>query len=557
MLVQLRIRNLALAEDVLFEPGTGLNFITGETGAGKSLLMGALSLLLGDRSDRQMIRSGESECSIEAVFELSDSALIDELLEGEGLDACPDGELCIRRRVSVDGPSRSHVNGSPVRAQFLRKLGQLLVDMHGPHDHQSLLHLDIQRQILDDFCGVGAEVEQYSAMFSRWRHVRETLDRLRSEDGARMRELDMVRFQLKEIEEAELQPDEEEEIRGLYDRMANSTRILELSGRAAQLLSAGEDGTVFDMLVEVHRMIQELAELDDRATAMLEEVEGIQAGVEELSRGLEQRLDVAELDPERMSELEHRLDQIHRLKRKYGGGVSEILQLADELRVRMEELDSSEERIEALEHELTELDARLTGAASELFQKRSTGGEALAQRVCDQLATLGFPQAVFEVRVGRAGRTAHGEDSIELFLAPNPGEDLRPLRLVASSGEVSRVMLAIKVALAAQDRVPVLVFDEVDANVGGEVAVRVGEKLRELAVTHQVLCISHLPQVAALGDHHFQVSKEVREGRTRTRLQRLDETGRIDEITRMLGGGSADSAVGRHARELVRGGPSR
>ena len=446
--------------------------------------------------------------------------------------------------MSQDGPSRSHVNGSPVRAQFLRKLGQLLVDMHGPHDHQSLLHLDIQRQIVDDFCGVGAEVEQFGVMFGRWRHVRETLERLRSEDGARMRELDMVRFQLKEIEEAELQPDEEEEIRVLYDRMANSTRILELSGRAAQLLSAGEEGTVFDMLVEVHRMIQELAELDDRATAMLEEVEGIQAGVEELSRGLEQRLDVAELDPERMSELEHRLDQIHRLKRKYGGGVAEILQLADELHVRMEELDSSEERIEALEHELTELDARLTGAASELFQKRSTGGEALAQRVC-------------EVRVGRAGRTAHGEDSIELFLAPNPGEDLRPLRLVASSGEVSRVMLAIKVALAAQDRVPVLVFDEVDANVGGEVAVRVGEKLRELAVTHQVLCISHLPQVAALGDHHFQVSKDVREGRTRTRLQRLDETGRIGEITRMLGGGSADSAVGRHARELVRGGQSR
>jgi len=557
MLSTLRIRNLALCEDVTLEPGPGLNLITGETGAGKSLLVGALQLLLGERADRQIIRSGAESCSVDAVFHVGAVDAVARLLAEEGIDPCEEGELIVRRVVQVGGASRSFVNGSPARLQLLRGLGEILVDMHGPHDHQSLLRQEVQRQILDDYGGLTDGVRRFGEVHQRWRDALRRQDELERAEGASDEERELARFQLAEIEQAELTPGEGERLREEHRRCAHAARIQELAGRCALLLATGEEGTLFDRLAEVRRMLDELVGLDGAAAPFLGALEPIQSSVRDLAASLAERAERAELDPARQRELEERMALIHRIARKYGGSEEEALGCAAELRAKLDRWAGAEARRAELAREIAALAAELGERELELRESRAAAARRLGDAVRARLASLGFAQAGFAVSLEPGERTAAGSDRVDFLLCPNPGEELRPLRLVASSGEASRVMLAIKTALAAQDRVPLLVFDEVDANVGGELAVRVGEHLRELARSHQIVCITHLPQVAARAEQHFRVEKDIAGGRTSVRVERVEGPRRVEELARMLGGGPAAL---QHARGLVaardqKGGP--
>ena len=564
MLTTLRIKNLALVADLTLDLQPGYNVITGETGAGKSILIGALTLLLGERADRTLIRSGSDSCSVEGAFEVTKlRAPLKSFLDENGLEPCEDGQLVVKRVFTSAGANRQFINGSPTTLNILSTLGEWLVDIHGPHDHQSLLHPARQLDILDAFGGLAAPRAAFAELVCRRAAVEADKAALIVDETTYAQQLDLLRFQVREISDANLQPDEEAQVTQDYQRASNAAKLLEL-GQAALGLLDETDESALTQLGVVGRTLQELQRLDASASSLVTAHEQAAAELRDLHSELSRYLDRVELDPERLQQLEERLNLLHSLKRKYGATLADVIAFGAQAKAKLLSLEQRDAELARLNAELQKLDAELLRAGKQLSTERRRVIPKLSKAVGKELDALGFKQSHFDVLLttrlteartadlasGLRPPASSGFDTIEFQFAPNPGEPPRPLRAIASSGEMARVMLALKTVLAAEDDIPVLVFDEVDANVGGETAHAVGEKMRRIARQHQVLCITHLAPVAAQAGAHFVVNKEMKAGRTITEIARLDGPARVTELARMLGGQS--DAARRHAEALLK-----
>lgn len=548
-LVSLRIMNLALVEELTWRPGPGFNAISGETGAGKSVLLGALNLLLGERAEKSLIRTGADSCAIEAIFATDRPENYDQLLAESGIEPCQDGHLLLKRAITPTG-SRQFVNGSPCTLATLKLLGDSLVDLHGPHEHQSLFSRELQTQILDDFSGLQETRAAYNQARRKFLALQAEAAALAEDAESANRELELLRYQVQEIEAAALQdPNEEEELLRRQKVSESARRLLELGSEALAMVDEGEF-SLSSRVGELGRLLREMARLDAAAAPWEAEQLAVHESLSALSRSLAGYLVTLEDDPEERRALAERLDLLQTLKRKYGPTIPAILEFARERLERLETLENREQRGAHLEEEIRAARQEMLHLAEELGEGRKQGAAALAKAVAFQLGELGFRQAGFQISLEELGEPGpHGQELAEFVFAPNPGETPRPLRQIASSGEISRVMLALKCVLAEQDEVSLLVFDEIDANVGGETATKVGEKMRQLGAKRQVLCISHLPQVVAAAATHFVVEKEVEHGRTTSRLREVRGGEREEEIARMLGG--RQSSAIEHARQLL------
>ncbi len=551
MLTTLRIKNLALVSDLTLELQPGCNVITGETGAGKSIIIGALNLVLGERADRTLIRSGEESCSVEAVFDVKKlRAPLKNFLGENGLEPCEENQLVLKRNFSASGTNRQFVNGSATTLATLATIGEWLVDMHGPHDHQSLLHAGKQLLILDAFGGLEKSREEFSELIRRRAVLENEKSALIVDEKTYAQQLDLLRFQVQEISAARLQPDEEKSVEAEFIRSSNAAKLLQLSQAAIDALSENESSLITQSGV-IGRVLAELQRVDAGAENLV--ALHAQAGetLRELQTELSRYANKVDVDPARLAEVEERLNLIHSLKRKYGATLAEVIAFGDEAKTKLQSLESRDAELARLNAALQKLDSEIASAGKKISAARKKVIPQLAKAVSKQLEDLGFKQSKFDVAISAAAQpSTSGQDEIEFQFAPNPGEPAKPLRAIASSGEMARVMLALKTVLAAEDEIPVLVFDEVDANVGGETANVVGEKMRQIASKRQVFCITHLPQVASAADAHYVVTKLVKNGRTISEITLLDKKSRVTELARMLGGQT--EAARKHAEALLK-----
>ena len=560
MLTTLRIKNLALVADLTLELQPGYNVITGETGAGKSILIGALNLALGERADRTLIRSGSDGCSVEAAFDVARlRAPLPSFLEANGLEPCADHQLVLKRSFTSAGTNRQFINGSPTTLAILATLGEWLVDIHGPHEHQSLLHPARQLAILDAFGNLDRDREDFADLVRRRAALEAEKAALIVDEKTYAQQLDLLRFQAGEIDAARLQPEEEARVEQDYRRASNAAKLLQLSQAALGLLSENETSLLTQAGI-VGRTLQELQRVDPSAAPLQALHEQAVSALRDLQAELSHYSDKTDLDPARLQQLEERLNLIHSLKRKYGATVPEVIAFGDEARRKLQSLEQRHAELGRINAELQKLEAELWRAGQALSAKRRKVIPQLSKAVSQQLADLGFKQSRLDIALTTPNApdsashvsrfTFHGLDTIEFQFAPNPGEPARPLRAIASSGELARVMLALKTVLAAEDQIPVLVFDEVDANIGGETANAVGEKMRQIAQKRQVLCITHLPQVAAPASAHYVATKQTKAGRTTSEITRLSPKDRVTELARMLGGQT--DAARKHAEALLK-----
>jgi DNA repair protein RecN (Recombination protein N) len=560
MLKLLRINNIALIPALEVEFGEGLTLLTGETGAGKSILIDALGLLLGDRASPELIRSGEDRAAVEAVFEVEDASA---LLEERGLTADGD-EVVVRRELQASGKGRATVNGALVPVSLLRDLASRLTVIHGQHEPQGLLDPATHVDLLDHFAGTG-DGRPLAEYFRDLRAAEAALERLRGDRREAERRREMLEFQATEIERACLVPGEEEALRVEKARQANAGRLASLSGEAYSLLY-DDEGAALSRLGQVFRRVEELASIDPSFQPFLEARAAALAPLEDLALRLRDYRDELELSPGRLDEIEARLAAVERLKKKYGATVEDVLAFGERRRRELDLASSPEEQERALEARRERLGAAYLERARALSKKRRAAAPELRKRVQAELAQLAMEKTRFEVAFTPADAdaaldpsqwTERGLERAEFLLSPNPGEELRPLARIASGGELSRIMLGLKSVVRADTPGLTLVFDEVDAGIGGRVAEVVGRKLKAVAARQQVLCVTHLPQIAALADHHLAVLKRVEKGRTVTTVERLDDDARAEEIARMLGGETITATARQHAREMLKQGLSR
>ncbi len=545
----LRIKNLALVEDLEWQLTPGFTAITGETGAGKSIIIGALQLLLGERTDKSLIRTGTESCTVEAVFEGADLAELTSVLNESGVESSA-SELIVKRSFSTTGTNRQFINGSPTTLAVLKNLGDELIDLHGPHDHQSLLSPERQLALLDGYAHTVEILREFAHAFHKLQALHAEQMELSSAESARAQEIDLLHHQIEEITNANLVAGEEEEIAALYRLAANSKRLLELAGSISRRLSEADD-SILPQLAETQRLLRELEKIDPDKATLVEAHAACVVELSEISRSLGQYAEQLDLDPAQLAALEERVNLFETLKRKYGGSIAGVIGFGERATERMRRIEGRDAELERLRQEIDAVRSEVERIGRALHKARTKTAPQLTESIRTNLRDLGFRQSEFEVRLSALEEArGTGFDAVELLFSPNPGEPLKPLRLIASSGEISRLMLAIKSSLAGQDAIPLLVFDEIDANVGGEIANAVGVKMRKLAAAHQVLCITHLPQVAAAATTQFVVTKEVIQGRTHSRLTEVSGKARQDEIARMLGGKS-ESAL-KHAATLLK-----
>lgn len=554
MLTRLRVNNLALVEDITLEFEPGLNVLTGETGAGKSVLIGALGLLSGQRSDRSAIRDGKNTASVEAEFYLEDDTAVQSLLKDIGLLPIEEKQLLLRRVLKTQGTSTCTVNDQSVTTQTLKRLGTLLLDMHGPHDHQSLFHPRAQTEILDAFGRHEEALAEYQDAFHALRKTQAEIERLQNKADDSDAQIDLLRYRVQELEEARLDPDEESRIEQEHEIAGHAMEILEGVAALNQLLIEGDPG-MFDLLSQAQAPLHRLARVFPTAEAWLRQLQEMAGQIQELNREIEFESSRLDADPQRLAELDQRLSVYQKLKRKYRRTVPELLAWQEESRQQLHALEHRDEVLENLRNTEQQQRTETLRHGKTLHAMRMKSGTRLSKAITAEIQALGFAQGDFKINVETSDPGSLGLDKVDFAFAPNPGESMRPLRQIASSGEISRVMLAVKAVLARHDQIPVLVFDEIDANIGGEVGSAVGQKLREVSKFHQVLCITHLPQVAVYGQHHFAISKSVREGRTFTEAKALLEDERVEEVARMLGGRNLTDVTLDHARKMLERSP--
>lgn len=550
MLIELRIQNFAVIDRLTVRLSPGLNVLTGETGAGKSIIVGALSLLLGERASADVVRAGEARAVVEGVFDIAENAEVLAILEEQGIEA-EDGLLILRREVAAEGRNRAWVNGSATTAGMLGELGRRLVDMHGQHEHQTLVRQDEQRAILDAYAGseaLVAEVAEAHARLSEVRRELADLDRRRREAEERA---DFLRFQVEEIEKAKLREDEEEKLEEEGNRLEHAEDLARLSGRLHMALYSAED-SVLARLGELRRVLDQLIRIDPSQADAAEILEAAYYNVEELGRRMGAYAAAVEHDPVRLDEIRRRQDLIFRLKTKYGETLAEVIETGRRARQELDLLDGVGFERRALEKREAEAKATLESLAASLSEERRAAAERLAGEVMAILPELGLAGGRFVVALEPLPEiSSNGAESVEFRIALNAGFEPRPLSRVASGGELSRIMLALKTILARLDRVPSLVFDEIDTGIGGQVGHQVGVKLRQVADHHQVFVITHLAQIACRADHHLLVEKGQDSGTATTQVKPLEAEERVRELARMLGGDPDSPASQEHARELL------
>jgi len=552
MLRALSIRNFAIIERLDVEFGPGLNVLTGETGAGKSILIDALTAILGGRLGAEVVRGGADRAIVDGVFDLAGCADTLTALADAGY-ACDGDELLITREIGAGGKSSARINGRPATLAQLRAVTEGLVDLHGQHDHQSLLLVPRHLEILDAWGGsdVAALRDAVAAAYGAWSDLRREREGLARDARERDHLLDLYTFQIAEIESARPTPGEDVELEAEARRLANAQRLGEAASIACDCLT-GENGMgALDALAQAARLLEEIGGIDDRVRPIADALNAVRYEAEEAAHDLRRYTDQIELDPDRLKDVEERLELLRTLKRKYGDTIEEVIAYGRETAAKRDALAHSAERGAELDAELLRAEASYRERAAELSRRRREKGRAFADAVLAELADLAMGRTRFEVAQEAGEPAATGIDRVEFLISPNPGEPLRPLAKIASGGELSRVMLAIKSAMARRDPLPTMVFDEIDTGVGGRTAGVIAEKLGVLARNAQVLCITHLPQIAGRGDLHLYIEKHVAAERTTVSVTPLAPDDRVDEIARMLAGAEPTEAARRHARELL------
>ncbi len=550
MLIELRVRDYAVIDDLSLELKAGLNVLSGETGAGKSLIVGALSLLVGERASSQAVRKGSSKALVEAVFDVSNLPGIEDHLSELGVST-DEGLLLLRREVAAEGRNRAWINGSPATASAVGEVGARLLDIHGQHEHQSLLNSASQRHILDVFGGGAESASHLRIAFSDLKAKEDELAR----KEARVKELeiraDFLRFQLSEIEDGRVREGEEEVLEEEARRLGHAEELAMGTQGLHERLYGGED-SLSDQVSALRGLLEQLSRLDPSLTDQLQTLEEAYHLLAETGQQLSNYASGLEFDPSRLEEIGVRQDLLFRLKRKYGPTVAEVEETGLRVAKELSELDGAAFDLKGLEEEIEGLREAFEARVRDLTQRRQEAADRLEQAVGGVLPELGLDRGIFQVQLSplsQAGAT--GGEAVEFLVSLNPGFDPGPLSLIASGGELSRVMLALKSILAGVDQIPSLIFDEIDAGIGGEVALQVADRLRTVANHHQVFVITHLPQLASRANHQYLVEKTEERGMASTRIRELVGEERVVEVARMLGGDPTSSASREHARELL------
>jgi DNA repair protein RecN (Recombination protein N) len=552
MLTELRIQNFAIIDHLDLDFGPGLLIFTGETGAGKSILMDAVEMILGGRADLTVIRSDADLARVEATFKLAgpERQPANEILQREDLLDDPN-YVTLSREVRREGRNVARVNGRTVNLTLLRELGELLVDIHGQSEHLSLLNVRAHLSLLDRYADVESLLAAYCETYARLQEIRRELHELRQAQVDAERRTELLTYQADEIEAAKLRAGEDEKLRQERDRLANAESLSSLAQQALTVLDEGtpEAPAASDMIGRASQSLSKLSQIDTAQSALAGQATNLEETLADLARGLRDYLEVIEFNPKRLEEVEERVDLIHRLERKYGGSIQAVIAFAADARRQLENIIHASERLAELEAAETEILGKLAEQGLFLSQKRKEAADQLSKAIEIELDDLRMASARFAVDFQarpdpeglpapdsqRLAFDASGLDKVEFLVEPNPGEGLKPLAKIASGGETSRLMLALKNVLARADQVPTLIFDEIDQGIGGRVGSVVGEKLWSLGHQHQVMVVTHLPQLAAFGDHHWQVQKVIQDGRTVTQVTRLQGEARTLELAQMLG----------------------
>lgn len=552
MLRFLKISNLAVIQSLEVEFDPGLNLLTGETGSGKSIIVDSVALLFGERAGAELVRGGEEKAYVEGIFRLEEGTPLDQVFQEAGIEPEND-EIILRREVLASGKTRAFVNDRLVTLSFMRDLRPYLLDIHGQGESQTLLNPRSQLKALDAFAGTEALADQVRGLYEEYRSTKHALDQLVRNEAERLRMLDVLEFQIKEIEKVKPVRGEDEMLGRERSLLANAERILSLAQESYQAIYEGED-SILSKERKVRKRLQQLAEFDERAGALEEQLERARVGFEEVAYFLRDYVEGIQFSPERLQELDERLVDIERLKRKYGPTIDDVLAAYEEMKVKRREYSSGDELKDEWAAQLTRIESEYRRLAHQLGERRRAAAAKLERFITSEMQALAMEKARFGVRFEALdhGLAADGLETVEFMVAMNVGESLKALSKVASGGEVSRLMLAIRSVASRSTGPRTLVFDEIDVGVGGRAAESVGQRLKSLAETHQVLCVTHQPQIARFADAHFRVAKGVGAGRTHVTVEHLNERGRVEELARMLGGADITEITRRHARELLR-----
>ena len=550
MLHNLYVKNLALIDEMEVEFGEGLNILTGETGAGKSVLLGSVNLALGGKYSADRLRSGAKSGLVELSFRIDDQRIRKQL---ETMDIyLEEGYLTLSRRL-LQGRSVSKINGETVSKTVLKDVASLLIDIHGQHDNQTLLHRKNHLTLLDlyakeELMPLKKEMEK---TFHAWQKLKRKMDESALDEESRRREISLAEFEAGEIEDAGLTPGEDVELEDRYRTMMESRRLTVAVTEAYQYCSEDSRGNASDYISRAIRSLQEAASFDESGNQLYDQLVELDSLLNDFNRELAEYAKNLEFSEEEFQETEERLNLVNHLKAKYGNSVSEILAYGEAKRQRLIELDDYDEWMKKLQKKLDEAFEKMKKAADRLHEVRVQAAKKFAGEISQQMKELNFLDSRFEIRLTEAKNySANGNDEVEFYLAANPGEPIRPLGSVASGGELSRVMLAIKTILADEEDTPTLIFDEIDTGISGVTAGKVGEKLRRIGKSRQVICITHLPQIAAVADHHFLIQKEAEDGTAKTKMTVLDEAASTEELARLLGGANVTERVMESAREM-------
>ncbi|MHB9035913.1 MAG: DNA repair protein RecN [Armatimonadota bacterium] len=549
MLIELHIQNFALIDELRLEAGAGFNVLTGETGAGKSIIVDAMSAALGERTGSEVVRTGADKAVVEAVFDVSGNPAASRAAADYGFEP-EDGLLILSREIAQGGRSQCRVNGRPTTASVLKEITSFLIDIHGQHEHQSLLSVPTHIDIYDAWCG--ADVmrlrDQAAALFAELSAVCQERDRLQTDERERARLLDLYNFQLEEIASARLQPGEKEELAQERNRLANAEKLYAAASEIHDAL--GADGGSIDDLNAAAGSAEKMAVMDPSMSAFVENLNTALIAAQDALVQIRDYMDEVEANPDRLEQIEERLDIIRTLKRKYGDTVEDVLKYGDDLAGKIDDLTNAEARSGQLAGKIEDLTSRLSDVSSKLTSLRKKAAAKFQTAVETELADLAMGRTKFEVNIQSAEPGPKGSDALEFLISPNPGEPVKPLAKIASGGEMSRIMLALK-SVTTSASVPTLVFDEIDSGIGGRTAQTLGDKIASLSRSCQILCVTHLPQVASKANRHFSIDKVVENGRSFVRVEALENDDRVAELARMLGGEESSTTAAQHAREML------
>ena len=554
MLQELYIKNFALIEELHISFDKGLNILTGETGAGKSIIIGAIGLILGGRASSEVIRKGSDLCEVVGLFEIKENIRLKEMLSEKGL-LSREEEFILKRELSRQGRSRCFLNGQIITLGMLEEIGNYLVDVHGQHEHQALLKPSVARDLLDEFGVLMKLRKRTEETYRKFREKSRELEELRASEKEREQQIDLYRFQIEEIDHANLSVEEEEVLEKEYKVLSNAEKLDQLSQELYHHLYEGA-GSITEKMALVEKSLERIVAIDQALKDELKELGEVKYLIDEIAVTIRDYRRKIEFNPQRLQEILERKELISKLKRKYGNTIKEILNYRKETQVKLDKLLHSARSMEEITSEVERLEEELAREAGKLSRERKIAGAKLKKETEQELRELGMGRARFHVEIKQGEIKSSGMDEIRFLVAPNVGEDLKPINRIASGGEISRIMLALKTILARADRIPTLIFDEIDVAIGGRIAQVVGRKMRTLYPNRQVICITHLPQIAVFASNHYFVGKKISGGRTKTLVDLLDRKGRESEIARMLGGERLTEITLKHAREMIREGQS-